>query len=430
MAIIKLYDYSETVDDGWFGTYEQFYYIGQGRLSATVVVPLIEAVPDNEEINVKVNSGGGYVFDGWAIYNALIAAKSRGCKVIVNVDGIAASIASIIAMAGDEIVMAKASLLMIHKPTVDLWCCGSVDSAFLKKEADALDQIQAVLISIYQSKSNLDSEAINSLVNTETWITPDNAVLMGFATSVSGTPAESKITLSENSFKNIFKNADVQTRTYANSIINIHKIKNMADTNETIAAVKETTKATNGLLSMLRKALNLSDEGQPTNNSKLRDDGSSIYFDGELAVGTKVFTDEAMTIVLDAGDHLMEDKTILVIEGDEGIVSEIKTEVIEEDTDETATLNARIAELEAENTSLKAENKNLNTSLSSANTSLTQANVILTDLKNKKSNWKPEAKEQKFEKPGDKKQENAKPDLSKEAREARKQEIANKNKAK
>lgn len=427
MAIIKLYDYSETVDDGWFGTYEQFYYIGQGKLSATVVVPLIESVPDNEEINVKINSGGGYVFDGWAIYNALIAAKSRGCKVIVNVDGIAASIASIIAMAGDEIIMAKASLLMIHKPTVDLWCCGSVDSAFLKKEADALDQIQAVLISIYQSKSNLDSEAINSLVNTETWITPDNAVLMGFATSVSGTTAESKITLSENSFKNIFKNADVQTRTYANSIINIHKIKNMADNNETIAAVKEQTKATNGLLAFFKNLIPGSEE-QPTNNSKLRDDGSSIYFDGELAVGTKVFTDEAMTIVLNAGDHLMEDKTILVIEGEEGIVSEIKTEVIEEDTDETATLNARIAELEAENTSLKAENKNLNTSLSSANTSLTQANAVLSKFKDTKSTFVPPAKEQSFTKT--KEQENAKPDLSKEAREARKKEIANKNKAK
>lgn len=413
MAILKLYDYTKTIQDDWWGDYEQHFVIGQGELSAGVVVPLIESVSEGEDIIVKINSVGGFVFDGWAIYNALKAHKG---KVIVRIEGLAASIASIIAMAGEEVVICQAAMLMIHKPTVCPWFYESMDSDDLKKEAAALDQIQAVLNSIYVAKTGLESDVIDSMINSETYITPQEAVSLGFANRVENTITERPV-MAENVFKHVFKNKDAKTRAYANSIININKSKNMADSKETIAAVKENTKATNGLIAFFNKIVGAKNEDeeseQPQNATATKEDGTVLYYEGELAVDTAIFLDEAMTESAPDGEHLLDDGRTIVIS--EGVVSEIKEEVIEDSTEEV--LNARIAELEAENASLTE-------SLNSANSSLKQANEVLTKFKNTKSNFKPKTPDQKFERPN---QSNGaeKLDLSKEAREARKAELAN-----
>lgn len=409
MAEIKLYDYSELVDDGWFGSYEVYHVIGQGKLSAGHVVPLIEAVPEDEEITVKIFSCGGYVFDGWAIYNAL---KAHKAKVTVRIDGLAASIASIIAMAGDEVVVCAASLLMVHKPSVDLFW-GAMDAEQLKREAAALDQIQSVLNSIYVAKTGLDSATIDAMINAETWITPNEAVTLGFANSIDNTITE-KQHIAENSFKQIFKNANPMIRAYANNAMQVNKTKenNMENVNEAIKKNNDLlTKVSNFFSNLVTAPKN---EGEQTNASAELEDGTMVYFDGELAIGTLVYTDEAMTTLAEDGDHtLMDGRTITLAEG---AVTNIQDVV--EDTAQTD-LATQVANLTEKVNALTAENSTL---LASVNAS----NEALAKIKNIKSTYEPAAREQEITRTNATTKNDGKPDLSAEARAARKQEISDK----
>ena len=120
---------------------------------------------DIEKIHVHINSGGGSVFGGIAIYNLL---KNHKAEIIVHVDALAASIASVIAMAGDKIIIPKNAQLMIHKPMA--WVSGNADE--MRKEADVLDGCQKVILSTYMDhvKDGVTEKTINDLINAETWL--------------------------------------------------------------------------------------------------------------------------------------------------------------------------------------------------------------------------------------------------------------------
>lgn len=120
---------------------------------------------DVEKIHVHINSGGGSVFGGIAIYNLL---KNHKAEIIVHVDALAASIASVIAMAGDKIIIPKNAQLMIHKPMALV--SGNADE--MRKEADVLDGCQKVILSTYMDHVNagVDEKMINDLINAETWL--------------------------------------------------------------------------------------------------------------------------------------------------------------------------------------------------------------------------------------------------------------------
>lgn len=128
------------------------------------------------KINLRLNSPGGDVFDGMTIYNRL---RQHKAKVTVYVDGLAASIASIIALAGDEVIMGEGSMLMIHKPWS--WAMGNADD--MEARAETLDNIEEQMLSIYSKKSSLSKEELRDKLRKETWIDADNAIEWGFATS-------------------------------------------------------------------------------------------------------------------------------------------------------------------------------------------------------------------------------------------------------
>ncbi len=115
-------------------------------------------------INVHINSGGGSVFGGIAIYNIL---KRHNAEITVYVEGLAASIASVIAMAGDRIIIPENAQMMIHKPSSITW--GNADD--MRKEADILDGCQKVILNTYMqhTKEGITSEQINALIDAETW---------------------------------------------------------------------------------------------------------------------------------------------------------------------------------------------------------------------------------------------------------------------
>ena len=130
-----------------------------------------------DQINVYINSYGGEVAEGLAIYNAL---RRHKATVRTYCDGFACSAASIVFMAGDERVMSNASLLMIH----NAWMLAMGDQNDLRKNADDLEVINAATIQAYLNHVNISEDKLKEMMDAETWISAADALEMGFATAV------------------------------------------------------------------------------------------------------------------------------------------------------------------------------------------------------------------------------------------------------
>lgn len=125
-----------------------------------------------KNLNIYVNSGGGSVFAGITIYNMI--KHYKGSKT-VYIDGLAGSIASVIALAGDRVVMRTGSTFMIHKPLLCLW--GGYNAADMKKMANDLDAIQRCIMQVYEEnlRPGVSMDEIEKMVNAETWLSSDEA---------------------------------------------------------------------------------------------------------------------------------------------------------------------------------------------------------------------------------------------------------------
>lgn len=145
-------------------------------LSARELVAELKAI-DSPTITVRINSPGGSVFDGIAIYNAL---RHHPAEIEVRIEGLAASIASVIAMAGDRIQMAANALMMIHNPFG--WVGG--DAEALRKMADMMDKTTEVIAQTYAAHSSLDLNDIIRLMSEETWFTAQEALDSGLITHI------------------------------------------------------------------------------------------------------------------------------------------------------------------------------------------------------------------------------------------------------
>ncbi len=128
-------------------------------------------------LNVYINSNGGDVFEGFAIYNQI---KRYTGYTTVYVDGVAASIASVIALAGDKVVMSKASMFMIHNASS--WCYGNAEE--MEKVVQALISIDETIKDIYIAKTHLDRDTLTDLMNKETFLTAEEALSCGFADEI------------------------------------------------------------------------------------------------------------------------------------------------------------------------------------------------------------------------------------------------------
>lgn len=147
-------------------------------MSAPKLSKMLDELGDVSQINVHINSYGGEVAEGLAIYSALRRHKAR---VRTTCDGFACSIASVIFMAGDERLMSDASLLMIH----NAWTSAiGVNAADLRKLADDMDTITSASKSAYMARVTITEDELTELMDAETWISPADAVDMGFATAI------------------------------------------------------------------------------------------------------------------------------------------------------------------------------------------------------------------------------------------------------
>lgn len=136
-------------------------------------------------IAARFNSGGGYVLEGMAIIKALQDAQAAGRKVTVYIDGLAASMASVIAMIGDEVIIAENAMIMIHNP----FQVAIGDAAKLRQTADVLDKIRDQLLAIYAKRTGLSAKVLTAMMNAETWMNAAEALENRFVTSIADSSA-------------------------------------------------------------------------------------------------------------------------------------------------------------------------------------------------------------------------------------------------
>ncbi|EJS72907.1 head maturation protease, ClpP-related [Bacillus cereus] len=129
-------------------------------------------------INVHINSGGGDVFESIAISNLL---KNHSANIVVHIDGLAASGASVIAMAADKIVMPKNTMMMIHKA----WTYAAGNAEGLRKVADRLDKIDNAVTESYTSRFVGEKSELETLLAEETWLTAEECKTFGFCDEIS-----------------------------------------------------------------------------------------------------------------------------------------------------------------------------------------------------------------------------------------------------
>lgn len=140
-----------------------------------------QQVTDSEgPIDLRLNTGGGSVMEGLAMVNTFVEAKAAGRKIRVFIDGLAASMGSVIAMVGDEIIMADSALMMIHNP----WDIAIGDAEQLRKKADLLDKIRDQLVGIYAARTGLSPKVLTAMMQAETWMTADEALENKFITTI------------------------------------------------------------------------------------------------------------------------------------------------------------------------------------------------------------------------------------------------------
>ncbi|WP_210146183.1 head maturation protease, ClpP-related [Staphylococcus sp. GDY8P31P] len=147
-------------------------------ISPQTVKDQLKEMSDEKEIIVNINSQGGDVFSGVAIYNML---RRQDAHITVNIDGLAASIASVIAMAGDTVNMPNNAVLMIH----NAWTNVTGDSNEFKKQADSLERINSVVFNSYIDKNpDIDHALLRQYMDEETWFTANEAEELGLIDNI------------------------------------------------------------------------------------------------------------------------------------------------------------------------------------------------------------------------------------------------------
>lgn len=147
-------------------------------ISPQTVRDQLKAMGDVDEVVVNINSNGGDVFSGVTIYNML---RRFDAHITVNVDGLAASIASVIAMAGDTINMPGNAMLMVH----NAWTIGEGDARSFKKQAEDLERINTVVFNSYIDKNpDIDHVLLQEYMDEETWLTAKEAKKLGLIDNI------------------------------------------------------------------------------------------------------------------------------------------------------------------------------------------------------------------------------------------------------
>jgi len=168
---------AKSAKEGEIWVYEE---IGEGffgGISAKQFAKDVKALGSVAKITVRLHSPGGDVFDAVTMYNIL---KQHKAEVLMNIDGEALSAASMLAMAGDEILMAKNAIMMIH----DAWTIAIGPAEKMRRTAEMLEKVNATIVRTYADRVTIDEAEIIQMMSDESWIDAEQAVAMGFADGI------------------------------------------------------------------------------------------------------------------------------------------------------------------------------------------------------------------------------------------------------
>jgi ATP-dependent Clp protease protease subunit len=246
--------------------------IGSGNLSAANIQVQLNAAA-GQDVEIHISSAGGSAFDAIAIYDLI---KKYEGNVTTYIDALAASAASVIAMAGNKVVMSKYALMMIHKPLVETG--GNADE--LLEDVQMLNKVQSLLAQIYIDKTGLDGIIINSLINSVTWLSADQALDLGFIDQV-----EDYSTGISTPNKTVVKNfTSTAPAVYQRCINRILTNKNNMNI-ENKELIEKTTSVLDKIMNFFKKVV----------NKQTITDKGTLHHAGELSEGTEVYQDEDMT---------------------------------------------------------------------------------------------------------------------------------------
>lgn len=182
-------------------------FIGSNRwgegISAKRFADDLKALGQVDLLTIRINSPGGIAFEGISIFNVL---ERHPARIEIEIDALAASIASVIAMAGDEIRIAANAMMMIHNP----YSFAFGDAEELRHQADMMDQMKVGLVNTYAARTQTDPLKISDMMNEETWMTAQEAVDSGFADVVTG-----ELAIAASFDPSRFKNVPMQLRQQA-----------------------------------------------------------------------------------------------------------------------------------------------------------------------------------------------------------------------
>lgn len=283
---------------------------GSGEVSFDNVKAQLAQNKEAQELTLHIISPGGDVFEGYSIYNALL---NTGKKLTTHIEGTCASIATLIAGAGSEIIMNRTAQFMIHNPKVSGFN-RDADAKELRNVANQLDQIKTLLIDVYDRKTTLGKEKLWELYDNETWLTAQDAQKMGFID-------------------------EVKDAIRAVATINLPKIK----------AEMEDTSKLKGLITRMTNWFKFKNEMTET-----LEDGKVVVImteDGDF-MGKQVIYDDGSPVP--AGEHKLASGRTLVVDGS-STITEVKEAVVDntqveqemEKDKEIENLKAQLAEAQA-----------------------------------------------------------------------------------
>jgi len=317
-----------------YGFIGQSDFFGEGFSAKTLREKLALAPAGVDELNVHINSGGGSVLEGFAIHDAL---KNTGHKVNTSVEGLCGSIATIVAQSnskGGKRTMNKNSEYFIHNP---YWTPDSptpMEASDLTALATSLQENETRIAEFYSSVTGKEVSFIKDKMASTTSFTSQEAKDFGFVDEVIG---------DVKAFQKHLINADGKEYRFAAFVNSNNKNNNM-----------DILKSLNDFENRITALLKPKFKNETTKTSE----GVDVYYEGVLAVGSKLFTDESLTTPAPDGVHTIGDKKYLV---KDGVVTS------EEEIEAAADVSA----LKAENEKLKAQLAEKETAIANSTTELT-----------------------------------------------------------
>ncbi|TWR25728.1 Clp protease ClpP [Mucilaginibacter pallidiroseus] len=348
--------------------------IGSGSLSSAYIKTQLDTAA-GADVEVHISSVGGSAFDAIAIYDLL---KKYPGKVTTYVDALAASAASVVAMAGSSIVMSKYALFMIHKPMVGSG--GNADE--LLKDVQMLNVVQSRLAQIYMDKSGLDEATVNSLINAVTWMTADQALSLGFVDAVED---YTQTVINSALIKKYTETAPAVYQRCINKILITKSNMNMENND----LIERTTSVLDKIMNFFKRVI----------NKQTVTDKGTLHHSGEICEGAEVYQDEDLTKPAVTDSYTTADGQQLdVKDGKIESLSGIKATTDEDDEVIGAgkfSKGAKPAEVQNRFLEIKARLNAQNTLLAEARAALEEANQHLNktreEVKNEiKSSFTPE----------------------------------------